>query len=177
MQFYNPIIKVIFIEIYLLKYLIENIFFVQLLRSKPWTYKSKFCFSVWFFCFSFFHSVSNFLDCTLYSVLYSLWWEPWPRENCTVCTVHVYTLLTRTVPTTHLEIKLAWVLALQSWAYNNQGKYRIIGTSIDFVNLRLIMNRVGILARASTSNEIFQTKILAWVSTLQSSTQHKNEIR
>ena len=35
------------------------------------------------------------------------------------------------------------------------------------------MNRVGILARASTNNEIFQTKILAWVSTLQSSTQHK----
>ena len=88
------------------------------------------------FILSFFHSVSNFLDCTVYS----LWWEPWPRENCTVCTVHVYTLLTRTVPTTHLEIKLAWVLALQSWAYNNQGKYRIIGTSIDFVNLRLIMN-------------------------------------
>ena len=121
--------------------------------------------------FSFFHSVSNFLDCTVYS----LWWEPWPRENCTVCAVHVYTLLTRTVPTTHLEIKLAWVSALQSCAYNNQGKYRIIGTSIDFVNLRLIMNRVGILARASTSNEIFQTKILAWVSTLQSLTQHKNK--
>ena len=120
---------------------------------------------------SFFLSVSNFLDCTVYS----LWWEPWPRENCTVCAVHMYTLLTRRVPTTPFEIKLAWVLALQSWAYNNQGKYRIIGTSIDFVNLRLIMNRVGILARASTSNEIFQTKILAWVSTLQSSTQHKNK--
>ena len=27
--------------------------------------------------------------------------------------------------------------------------------------LEVIMNRVGILARASTSNEIFQTKILA----------------
>ena len=109
----------------------------------------------------------------VHCTVYSLWWEPWPRENCTVCAVHVYTLFTRTVPTTHLEIKLAWVSALQSWAYNNQGKYRIIGTSIDFLNLRLIMNRVGILARASTNNEIFQTKILAWVSTLQSSTQHK----
>ena len=108
---------------------------------------------------------------------YVLWWEPWLREDCTVCAVHVYTLITLTVPTTHLEIKLAWVSALQSWAYNNQRKYRIIGTSIDFVNLRLIMNRVGILARASTSNEIFQTKILAWVSTLQSSTQHKNKLR
>ena len=32
---------------------------------------------------------------------------------------------------------------MQLLAYNNQGKYRIIGTSIDFVNLRLIMNRVG----------------------------------
>ena len=106
-----------------------------------------------------------------------LWWEPWPREDCTVCAVHVYTLLTLTVHTTHLEIKLAWVSALQSWAYKNHWKYRIIGTSIDFVNLRLIMNRVGILARASTSNEIFQTKILAWVSTLQSSTQHKNKLR
>ena len=147
----------------------ENMwFFVQRLRSKPWTYKSKFIFS---FFHSIFLSVSNFLDCTVYS----LWWEPWPRENCTVCAVHMYTLLTWTVPTTHLEIKLAWVLALQSWAYNNQGKYRIIGTSIDFVNLRLIMNRVGILARASTSNEIFQTKILAWVSTLQLSTQHQGE--
>ena len=38
------------------------------------------------------------------------------------------------------------------------------------------MNRVGILARATTSNEIFETKILAWVSTLQSSTQHKNKL-
>ena len=145
--------------------------FVQRLRSKPWTYKSKFCFS---FILSFIPYPILWLDscnCTVYS----LWWEPWPRENCTVCAVHVYTLLTRTVPTTHLEIKLAWVSALQSCAYNNQGKYRIIGTSIDFVNLRLIMNRVGILARASTSNEIFQTKILAWVSTLQSLTQHKNK--
>ena len=39
------------------------------------------------------------------------------------------------------------------------------------------MNRVGILARTSTINEIFQTKILAWVSTLQSSTQHKNKLK
>ena len=39
------------------------------------------------------------------------------------------------------------------------------------------MNRVGLLARASTSNEIFQTKLLAWVSTSQSSTEHKNKLK
>ena len=144
--------------------------FVQRSRREPWTSISK--------CLSVVLSVTNFQASdwsTVHCTVYSLWWEPWPRENCTVCAVHVYSLLTRTVPTTHLEIKLAWVSALQSWAYNNQGKNRIIGTSIDFVNLRLIMNRVGILARASTSNEIFQTKIFAWVSTLQLLTQHKNK--
>ena len=37
----------------------DNIF-VQCLRSKPWTYKSKFISVFLFFCFSVIHSVSNF---------------------------------------------------------------------------------------------------------------------
>ena len=117
------------------------------------------------------------------------WWRHQASHNIaglyswtSQCAVHVYTctlytLTTQTVPTTHSEIKSAWVWTLQLLAYNNQGKYRIIGTSIDFVNLRLIMNRVGILARATTSNEIYETKILAVVSTLQSSTRHKNKLK
>ena len=44
--------------------------FVQRLRSKHWTYKSKFCLSVFLsFCLSFFHSVSNFLGFLLVKAL------------------------------------------------------------------------------------------------------------
>ena len=44
-----------------------NHIFVQRLRSKPWTYKSK----VLFFFLSFFHSVSNFLGASLDKALVS----------------------------------------------------------------------------------------------------------
>ena len=46
--------------------------FVQRLRSRPWTYKSKFFLSFcFFFCFSVFHSVSDFLGFQLVKALVS----------------------------------------------------------------------------------------------------------
>ena len=60
-----------------------------------------------------------------------------------MCAVHVYTLTTQAVPTTHSEIKLALVSTLQSWAHNNQGKCRIIGTIVNFV---MKLYRVGIMS-------------------------------
>jgi len=56
--------------------------------------------------------------------------------------------------------------SLTTWLRRPLRKDQLRGTAADFCT--------GLLARASTSNEIFQTKILAWVSTLQLSTQYKN---